>query len=179
MSFLFGIAVISQGPFPIRHSLSELVLPFNWSETSGPPRQLKTQKLIKCLRNSSGCFTFVLKHTNVPSLSKITPSGWNWRQVLVLEPFLSWEKWKKAFEYIDTLLFRMKNCSKIIIFMFLSNTSNLLNSLLFRWQLRWKTEDGLERLVLAHCSLLERLVVHCSLLERPIVHSCLEPRAEI
>ena len=53
----------------------------------------------------TGCFTFVtivLKHTNVPSLSKITPSGWNWRQVLVLEPFLSWEKWKKAFEHIDT-----------------------------------------------------------------------------
>ena len=145
-----------------------------------------SQTLIQCLRHYPDfqvcCFTFVLKHTNVPSLSKITPSGWNWRQVLVLEPFLSWEKWKKAFEYIDTLLFRMKNCSKIIIFMFLSNTSNLLNCLLFRWQLRWKIEVGLERLE-AHSSLsarvLERPVECWSLLERPIVHSRLEPRAEI
>ena len=123
--------------------------------------------------------TIVPIHTNVPSLSKITPSGWNWRQVLVLEPFWVEKSGRRLLNTLTLFSLWWKSATKKFIFVFLSNTSNLLNSLLFRWQLRWKTEDGLERLVLAHCSLLERLVVPCCRLERPIVPSCLEPRAEI
>ena len=112
-----------------------------------------------------------------PCRRSLLPAGtedrcWSWS--------LFWVE-KSGRRLLNTLtLFSLwwKSATKIFIFVFLSNTSNLLNSLLFRWQLRWKIEVGLERLV-AHCSLLERPVVHCCRLERPIVHPCLEPRAEI
>ena len=49
LSFLFGMTVISHGPFPIQHSPSQLVLPFNWS----PQTTQNSQKFIKCLRHLS------------------------------------------------------------------------------------------------------------------------------